>query len=308
MGSLFGKGEAAKGQKNLERQTAQFTKKGLAQLNATPILDRLDTERLRLQNNGITPFSSLGPGFGINISEAGDINMSRTPETQGFMNRLLTGLNTDESAFGDLLSQITPGFGRLTNARREELRRAQEKSVGNLRDQLARRRVAGASFANDQIGSLESEFAALTDKAISESMVEELKLTGDVIGARTQARNQTISQALSQIQFEGNIGASLTQSVLANMNNLQLAQVELAQTAAGIEAEIQKARAGVVTNLGTTQTGQASNFANIASQEAAGPGQLIGSVLGTGVGAFLGNPGLGFSLGSSLFGGGSGQP
>ena len=289
MGNLFGSA-AEDGQRQLRADTKKYTKKGLKQLNSRPILSRLDAERERLRTQGITPFSYQGPGYGINIDNTGNIGMTRTAESQGVMDRLLGGLSTDEAAYGDLLSQITPGFGRLSNARRDEIERAAQKGVGNLRDQLARRRVAGSSFANDQIGSLRAEYDALKEKSLAESMVQELQMTQDVIGARTNARNATISQAFQNIQFEGNLGGQLMQSVLGNMNNLQMAQVELAKTAALIQADIQKARANVVTTMGSTMTGQASDFANIQAQIDAGPGQLIGQIGGTALGAYLGNP------------------
>jgi len=237
-----------------------------------------------LQTSPIKPVSFAGPGLGINISSTGDITMNRTPEAQGVMDRLLSGMNVDEAAYSDLLSQIRPGFGRLTDARTKEISRAAERAVGNLRDNLARRNMAGASFAEQQIGSLQAEFAALEDKARAESIVEELKMTNDVISSRTQARNQSIATAWDQIQFEGNLGGQLLQSVMAGMNNAQMAMVDLAKTIADVKLQIQKARAGVITDFGTTFTSQGSEFADIASQEAAGPGQLIGTATGTALG------------------------
>lgn len=306
MSGIFGGGEAQKGQNAARRDMKKITKKatkGLSDSDLSKLVDPLRAEQSRLANNGLSPVSFAGPGYGIGIDSTGNINMSRTGETQGWMDRILGGYNTDEQAYGELLSQIEPGFGRLTNARKDELRRMQEKAVGNLRDNLARRRIAGSSFGEQLVGSLQSEYAALTDKAIAESMVEELKMTSDVIGARTQARTQTIAQALDHIQFETNVGNQLLQTTQAALQQNSMAQVELSKSIAEIQLQGRLGRGQITAGVGNTFLGQAADFANIASQEAAGPGQLFGQIGGTVLGAVLGGP-AGASIGGSLFGGG----
>lgn len=305
MGGIFGGGESRRGQRNLRLNTKKYIGDALDKLTYAPIGNALAAERARLDGQGFMPTSLSGPGYGIKIDGSGNIAMDRTSETQGFMDAIRRGLGTDEKAYGKLLSQITPGFGRLTRSVSDRWDNARDRAVSNLRDQLARRRVAGSSFANDQIGSMERQYLMDKDAELNEALVQELKMTQEVIGARTTSRNATIAQAFDQIQFEGNLGGQLMQSVLANQNNLQMAMVDLAKTGAMIQADIQKAEAGVVTGLRGTETGQASSFADIAAREAAGPGQLIGTIAGTALGGwasggFGGLSGIGNGLSSGV--------
>lgn len=280
---------------NSQRKLLQQTNTAIGQAKIKPKIIKqmtapLSAERERLSSSGLTPVSFGGPGYGINIDNSGNIAMNRTPESQGVMDKLLGGLNTDEQAYSDLLTQIRPGFGRLTNARVGEIKNAATKAVGNLRDQLARRRVAGASFANDQVGSLQAEYDRMTEQAIAESMVEELKMTGDVIGARTQARNQTLAQAFDQTQFEGTIGANLLMNTQKNMQDIQTMMVDLTKTIADIELRARLGNQASATSLSGTYLGQGSEFAGLKAQEAAAPGNFVGQLAGTALGSYLGNP------------------
>lgn len=309
--------------------------------------DRLASIATQL-SGGLKPVDYQGPGYGIKINNDGTIAMNRTGETQGFIDKLLSGMAGSDAAYGDLLSQITPGFGRLTEARKTDIENQARAATGNLREQLARRRVLGASFAEDQVRGLQAQYDQMRDQAIAESMVEELKMTGDVITARTNAWQQAIADGLSQLQFEGNIGAQLTTQVSASLQQLQAMQIDVAklsaaltemgvnlnQTGMTVGADLSKFGAGLNTdlaklgiagnvdltslgaqlmsagqlgkaNVGGNLSGQVissfPSYAELASQEAAGPMELVGllggSLLTGGAGSF------GSKLGNAIFGG-----
>lgn len=283
MSFLFPK-TADKSQAKQQAAANKASKKAVSYIKTDPITNKLDTLGASLVNNGLTPTSYAGPGYNIGISSGGNINMARTGETQGFMDRLGAGMDTDEGAFGSLLSQLTPGFGRLSSARAQDIRNAASKAIGNLKDNLGRRRVLGSSFANDQIGSVERQYALDEERVKAEALVEELKMTNEVINSRSAARNQALTTAFSQIQFEGDVGQKLLQSTQAAMNNLQLAQVDLAKTAASITAQGQIAKANVYAGIQSIPLQSAPEFAGIKAQEAAAPANFIGTVAGAALG------------------------
>lgn len=81
-----------------------------------------------------------------------------------------------------LRGEVRPGFGRLTESRIAGLRDQQRRSVGNLREELSRRRVAGSSFATREISALESEFGRQEDFIRAESFLQELGATAALVG------------------------------------------------------------------------------------------------------------------------------
>lgn len=94
----------------------------------------------------------------------------------------------------NLRGQLRPGFGNLTRSRVEELRNNRGRAVGNLREELSRRRVLGSSFAQREIGAMEAEFARQEDLVRSESMLQEIDAT-----------NQLISQELGLVGAEAGL-------------------------------------------------------------------------------------------------------
>lgn len=91
----------------------------------------------------------------------------------------ISGLRGEVEA---LRGEVRPGFGRLTESRVSGLRDQQRRSVGNLREELSRRRVAGSSFAAREVSALESEFRREEDLVRAESFLQELNSTMDLIG------------------------------------------------------------------------------------------------------------------------------
>jgi hypothetical protein len=304
MGGLFSSDTASKYNKKQQQQITKAQKSNKDTIGkAFKKGDRvLEAEYNRLQDGGgFRPANYTGPGHNIAIDQNGNINMGRTGEAQGVMDRLLSGMDTDEGSFGALLSQITPGFGRLSQARGAQIDADRERGVGNLREQLAKRRVLGASFANDQIGSLERQYMMDKDKALAESLTQELEMTNNVIQARSEARVKSVSTALNEIQFETNVGAQLMQSVMSNMHDLTMAMTDIAKLRASLGLQAGLGVANANTTLANTGIGSQTEFANLESQEKAAPGQLLGSIAGMALGGWAsgGFGGLGSLLGGS---------
>ena len=265
--------------------------------------DRLASLATQLQG-GLKPVDYRGPGYGIQINNDGTIAMNRTGEAQGFIDKLLAGMATDDEAFGGLLSQITPGFGKLTEARKKDIEDQARSATGNLREQLARRKVLGASFAEDQVRGLQAQYDKMRDQAIAESTIEELKMTGEVITSRTNARQQAIATGLSQIQFEGNIGAELTAQVSSSLQQLQQMQLDVAKLSAamtemgvdltktGLAADTQLAQQGVQTGADLAKLGVAGSLdlsqssGQLTSAGQIARGNIAGNIGNTVVGSF----------------------
>ena len=82
------------------------------------------------------------PAFNLRTRSGGRVDLTRLADTQRFPNIL--------SQLSELGAEVRPGFGRFTDAAVEAIRRTKADALGNARQQLQRRRVAGSSFANAQ--------------------------------------------------------------------------------------------------------------------------------------------------------------
>lgn len=161
-----------------------------------------------------------------------------------------------------LRGTLTPGFSALRRARAAEVDNARNRAVGNLRDNLARRRVEGSSFAQNAFIRAERDFAEEAAAQQAQSFLEET------------AANQA------------------------------LLQQEHATIAAGIQRELQELQ------IATGFVNQATSIINrnlqfeeqLAAENAAGQGALLGSIARLGLAAFsAGGPfGRGGAFGDSF--------
>lgn len=290
---MFGGDEIAKGQ----RQQQQMYNKALKKTKKSAEkwgergLGYIDTALANVENSPANlaknPITMSTPGYGIQLNSSGGI-INRSGETQSVMDALLSGMGTDETAYSNLLGQIQPGFGRLSQATLQDIENQSRAAVGNLREQLARRRVLGASFANDQLAGLKATYDQMREKALAENFVQEMEMTKQVIAQRTEARNAAVSQAFNQIQFEGDQGQKYAALIMANNQDMAKLQGELAVAGAQVASNTGGQIVGAQTQLGSTMLGTAPTWAQMNAEAAAGPATLIGTLGG----ALAGNSGL----------------
>jgi len=288
-----------------QRQQGKFVSGAINRSNSlidsSKATDWLTKAQKDLSTAGLGKQSGTGPGFNFGINN-GKLNLDRTGETQGYMDALLQGRNSTDSNYGALLSRLGFGeggpFSQLASERDKALELAKKKSVGDLRSQLAKRRVQGASFAEDQVKGVEAEYDRQRDLSRAESIVQDLQMTKEVISERTNAWISSLTQSFQQLQFEGASMLQLQSTMQQGLTKLAELRTGLAEMGAKLTLEGQMAKAGISANLSNTQAGSYPGFAELESQENAGYGAMIGGVAGT----ILGGP-IGGSIGSSLFGG-----
>lgn len=173
---------------------------------------------------------------GLNATFANDeFNLSRGAEGQSAIDALLRTSRERTSAFRGLRRNVTPGKGELTRTRVEGVRATGERTVGNLREELSKRRVLGSSFAQREVASAEAEVGRQEDVVRAESFLQELALSGNLLKEEFAGSISAIQDVLKQLNIETAIGAQLSQSASAQVNANLIAQGEAqaAQQAAG---------------------------------------------------------------------------
>ena len=145
-----------------------------------------------------------------------------------------------------LRGTLTPGFSQVRSSRLAAVDNARDKAIGNLRDNLARRKVRGSSFGFDALSGAEAEFGQARADEEAKVFFEEL-----------QANQQLIAQE------HGILGEAL---------NRELAEL-------GMTAQFSTTMADIISR-------GAQFSQQLAAQEAAGKMELLGTALGAGLGSF----------------------
>lgn len=198
----------------------------------------------------------------------------------------------------EIQNRLRPGFGALTEARVRAIQDARGKAIGNLRENLGRRRVLGSSFAEAAQAQAEREFGQAEAEARATSTLQELDATSQLIQTRAAERSRNIEEQAALItQQQQLLGASAEAGI-----GIQEARINDILRRFNIESDIGKIAANMTQNLQNAFAGIANTQQQLAAQAAAGRGQFIGGItapIADKVGGFVSDAVGGF------FGGGS---
>ena len=187
--------------------------------------------RAEKQLERVRPVSFTSPGL-TGRARGDRVDVSRSAGLTGALQGLVRGLGERSQAFRGLRSRVAPGFGDLTRARVDAIRRAGSRTIGNLRGQLGQRRVLGSSFAQREIASTEALFAQEEERARAEGTVGEIALTGQLIEREFAGAIEAAQSLINQFNFEASLGANLA---TASQNLQQANATAQAQAAASSE-------------------------------------------------------------------------
>lgn len=193
--------------------------------------------------SGYAPFTNVNAGgLYTYIDKNGNLavaaNNKREALTKNMMNTLGSqaayqrGLvPTVQSNYGqaitgveDALSKLGIGFGDLTKARVGAIQNAGTKAESDLRANLARRRVLGSSFANDDISRTKAEFAQQEAEQRAKSYLEELDANTKLIETRLNYQKGLLSDTQSLVNSAYSLDMAKDQTQLDELN----AQLSLA--------------------------------------------------------------------------------
>ena len=202
--------------------------------------------------------TSTGFRFGTQLdSEGRGVNsfLQRTgseAQTQ-FDNRFGRGLSDLDS----LRSEVRPGFGRFTDAGVRSIRNARRSALGNIRDQLSRRRVLGSSFGQDTVARANREFGEAEDKVRAQSIIQEIATSSQLLKQESEQIFQGVQRELAELQVAKGLSTDFGSMI---SKNTQFEQTLEAERIAG-QAAFGGSMAG--TFLGGSGGGGGSQFSQI---------------------------------------------
>ncbi len=170
-----------------------------------------------LKNPRVTSFNA--PGLDATFLSPENLKLTRSPEVQGSLEGISGAFKSQASELGALKPLVEPGFGRLTESGVRAIRDARRNSLGDLKQNLARRRVRGSSFGADDISRTNAEFAKKENEFTSQAFVQELALSTQLINDQAQAAANSFMQFIAQSNIESSFATQLSSGVSSVLSN-----------------------------------------------------------------------------------------
>ncbi len=164
-----------------------------------------------LKNPRLTSF--MAPGLGAQFLSPELLQVQRSPQTQAALTGISDAYRSEAQNLAGLKPLVEPGFGRLTEAGVKAVQDARRRTVGDLRENLAKRRVLSSSFAADDIARTEAEFAKAENKVAAESFIKEMAMTQELIQKEAIASANQYLQTLNQLNIESQVAANISSGV-----------------------------------------------------------------------------------------------
>lgn len=169
-----------------------------------PVLSRTSTT-----TPGFNLSSSFGDGgVGTSLSRTGSM-----PQLE-FERRFPASLGEIDV----LKSKVAPTASLFRTAAFGQLSASEQETVGNLRQQLSRRGLAGASFAADTEGRVRAEFGLKRANLEASTAAQELALTQQLIEFESNLMTGALQRELAELGVASGVTMNMGQIVSANAN------------------------------------------------------------------------------------------
>jgi len=183
----------------------------------------VDKQIAALQRSKLIGGGSLFSAF----DKFGRITVSPNAARTSLVGGLSKSLSATAGRFRTLGEKVRPGFSEFRKAGLQNLRGQRRRVVGDLRENLARRRVAGSSFASDAISRAEAEFQQREDEFTSQTFLQEIDTQAKLIQTESEFARAAIETTLAELNLETEVALQLT-----GLANSGLSQLGAAQTSA----------------------------------------------------------------------------
>ena len=173
-------------------------------------------------------------GLGASFGQDGTLSITPTAERLGAVRGLQDVFGNLAGELGGQRGLVAPGVSALRQQRLSEIENARASAVGNLRENLARRRVLGSSFGQDALSRAEAEFGGQRERVAAESFLQEFELTNQLINQQFGALRGQAQTGLDELNLQADIASKLSAGATGAMQKNAQALAELnAKEAAG---------------------------------------------------------------------------
>lgn len=171
---------------------------------------------------------------GLSTSMVGDnLTVSPSAARMGLVGNVSDAFGRLRTDLGMLRSKVAPGISELRSARLAEIDDARRRSIGDLRENLQRRRVLGSSFGQDAITRAEAEFSGQRERVAAETFLQELEATNNIITQEFNASRMQFQTFLDELNLQAEVATGLAGKAtdIMGKNAQFLAQLNAAEAA-----------------------------------------------------------------------------
>jgi hypothetical protein len=133
------------------------------------------------------------------------VNVASSRSRADVIGKLAATFPQQAAALKDIRSQVKPGMSQLRDVRLAEVRNAQTRAIGDLRENLAARRVMGSSFATDALARAEAEFVQRRDYIAAESFMQELEMTHGLLNEEFEVSRGAFETRLTEMNIQAEL-------------------------------------------------------------------------------------------------------
>lgn len=154
------------------------------------------------------PQNASGGGLTVR-SNGGTTSVTSSAARTGLIGQISDTFGRAAGATEGLLPRVAPGFSALRSSMLSRVEDARRSSIGNLRDNLARRRVLGSSFGEDAISRADAEFARQKADVEAQTFLQELDLTNKLQQQAFEQRRGSFQVNLDELNLEAGIATKM---------------------------------------------------------------------------------------------------
>lgn len=176
---------------------------------------------------GFTSGGLTGTLVGGNGSGGGNYSVTRTSAGESALRGVQSAMHQRAGEFRGLRKTVAPGFGRISQLRTEAVRDNRRRAVGDLREELRKRRVLGGSFGQTQIAQTEAEFAKLESQEQAQAYLDELGASSALLEQEFGSTIQAAQVELDQLNIESSLAANMSSMATQVMQANATARAEM---------------------------------------------------------------------------------
>lgn len=184
-------------------------------------------------------------GGGLNATFSGNgYTVAPTADRSNVVGGIQQTFNQQAGDLGSLRPMVAPGFSALRTAQLGQINNARTSALGNLRDNLARRRVLGSSFASDAIARTDQEYQNTASNTIAQTYLQELSSTQQLIQQQYESSRGAFITALNEMNLEAGIASDMTSKVSSTLASVATSNAQLAMSNQQLKAQTDMFNAG----------------------------------------------------------------
>lgn len=180
------------------------------------------------------PYAFTTPGVSMDLRPGQEgFDFTRSPEMQRYLTGMSGEFGKSAEELRALLPEVSPAFGNLSKAALANIENQRLRTIGDLKENLARRRVGGSSFAMDAAARTDAEFGERKAEVGAQMKLAEIDATTKLIQQITDTSVNKWKTFIDQANFESGLAAQLSSGVSTAMaaNAQMAAQINAQNTA-----------------------------------------------------------------------------